>query len=179
MDNFGPVILFEVVLVFGGVLLFAWWQLRDLRKEREKDQRKKGQGSHLDLSLASIELRDLKLQTQIGTYGPGAIIPKQHLLDLTLWIDATLVLISEDLMEKVFDYDPLVIEINKLAGDCHYETQEKLITRIVGACAQYSEIKAVDIGLRKLPVSADSGSLGVRLSADSLTLSKLRFHSNS
>ena len=41
MENFGPVILLEVVLVFGGVLLFAWWQLRDLRKEREKDQKKK------------------------------------------------------------------------------------------------------------------------------------------
>jgi hypothetical protein len=40
MDNFGPVILIEVVLVFGGVLLFAWWQLRDLRKEREKRQKK-------------------------------------------------------------------------------------------------------------------------------------------
>jgi hypothetical protein len=36
MDNFGPVILIEVILVFGGVLLFAWWQFRDLRKEREK-----------------------------------------------------------------------------------------------------------------------------------------------
>ena len=43
MDHFGPVILIEVVLVFGGVLLFAWWQLRDLRKEREKDQKKKEQ----------------------------------------------------------------------------------------------------------------------------------------
>ncbi len=40
MDNFGPIILIEVVLVFGGVLLFAWWQLRDLRKEREKRQEK-------------------------------------------------------------------------------------------------------------------------------------------
>jgi hypothetical protein len=27
--------------VFGGVLLFAWWQLRDLKKEREKDEKKK------------------------------------------------------------------------------------------------------------------------------------------
>jgi len=43
MENFGPVILIEVVLVFGGVLLFAWWQLRDLRKGREKDQKKKQQ----------------------------------------------------------------------------------------------------------------------------------------
>jgi hypothetical protein len=43
MSNFGPVILIEVVMVFGGVLLFAWWQFRDLRKEREKNQRKKEQ----------------------------------------------------------------------------------------------------------------------------------------
>jgi hypothetical protein len=48
MDNFGPVILIEVVLIFGGVLLFAWWQLRDLRKEREKDQKKKEQNDEQD-----------------------------------------------------------------------------------------------------------------------------------
>ena len=41
IDNFGPIMLLELVLVFGGVLLFAWWQLRDLRKEREKDQKQK------------------------------------------------------------------------------------------------------------------------------------------
>ena len=131
------------------------------------------------MSLASIELRDLKLQTAIGTYGPGAIIPKQHLLDLTLWIDARLVLISEDVMANVFDYDPLVIEIARLAGDGHYETQERLITRIVEACAKYPEIKAMDISLRKLPVRAGSGSLGVRLSVDSLTMNGFRDSSNS
>lgn len=131
------------------------------------------------MALASIELRDLKLQTQIGTYGPGAIIPKQHLLDLTLWIDAKLVLISQDVMENVFDYDPLIIEIDRLAGDCHYETQERLITRIIEACARYSEIKAMDIGLRKLPVRSESGSLGVRLSVDSSTLNNFRSPSSS
>jgi len=123
---------------------------------------------------ACIELKDLKLQTQIGTYGPGAIVPKQHLLDLTLWIDPKLVLIAEDVMENVFDYDPLVIEIDRLAGDGHYETQERLMTRIVQACANYSEIESLEIGLRKLPVSAGSGSLGVRLSIDSTTLSNMR-----
>ena len=128
------------------------------------------------MALASIELRELKLKTEIGTYGPGAIIPKQHLLDLTLWIDAKLVLISQDVMENVFDYDPLIIEIDRLAGDSHYETQERLITRIIEACAKYSEIKAMDIGLRKLPVHAESGSLGVRVSVDSLTLNNFRLH---
>jgi dihydroneopterin aldolase len=125
-------------------------------------------------TISCIELKDLKLQTQIGTYGPGAIIPKQHLLDLTLWIDSKLVLISEDVMEHVFDYDPLVIEINRLAGDGHYETQERLMTRIVQACVKHPEIKSLEINLRKLPVSAGSGSLGVRLSVDQTTLDKLR-----
>ena len=123
---------------------------------------------------ACIELKDLQLQTQIGTYGPGAIIPKQHLLDLTLWIDSKLVFISADVMENVFDYDPLVIEIDRLAGDGHYETQERLITRIVHACAQYPEIESLQINLRKAPVHAGSGSLGVRLSVNKTSLDGLR-----
>lgn len=126
------------------------------------------------MSLASIELRDLQLQTQIGTYAPGAVIPKEHLLDLTLWIDAKLVLISEDAMENVFDYDPLIVEIDHLAGDGDYETQERLMTRIIEACSKYPQIKAMDIGLRKLPVRSGSGSLGVRISVDSLTLNSYR-----
>ena len=126
------------------------------------------------MTTACIELKDLKLQTQIGTYGPGAIIPKQHLLDLTLWIDPKLVLIAEDAMENVFDYDPLVIEIDRLAGDGHYETQERLMTRIIQACFKYPEIESLEIGLRKLPVSAGSGSLGVRLSIDNVTLNNMR-----
>jgi len=36
MADFAPVIIIEVFLVFGGVVVFAWWQFRDLRKEREK-----------------------------------------------------------------------------------------------------------------------------------------------
>lgn len=40
-DNGGwPLIVIEVVLVFGGAMAFAWWQFRDLRREREKRQRR-------------------------------------------------------------------------------------------------------------------------------------------
>ena len=87
---------------------------------------------------ASIELRDLKLQTQIGTYKADDIIPDSHLLDLTLWIDSSLLLIAEDNMSNVFDYDPLILEVTRLAKECHYETQERLITRIIEACTHYS-----------------------------------------
>jgi dihydroneopterin aldolase len=123
---------------------------------------------------ACIELRELELSTEIGTYRPGDVVPKKHLLDLTLWIDSKLVLISKDLMASVFDYDPLVNEIDQLARDGHYETQERLITRIVEACAKYLEIESIEIGLKKLPVRAETGSLGVRLSVDSETLNTFR-----
>lgn len=36
-----PVILIEVVLILGGVLAFGWWQLRDLKKQRELTERER------------------------------------------------------------------------------------------------------------------------------------------
>ena len=35
MDHL-PLILVEVILVFGGALAFGWWQFRDLDRERRK-----------------------------------------------------------------------------------------------------------------------------------------------
>jgi hypothetical protein len=39
MSEFAPVIIIELFLIFGGVVAFALWQFRDLRKEREKRMR--------------------------------------------------------------------------------------------------------------------------------------------
>jgi dihydroneopterin aldolase len=123
---------------------------------------------------ACIELKDLRLNTQIGTYAPGDAIPDQHLLNLTLWINPKLILISEDFMNRVFDYDPLVIEIDRLAADGHYETQERLTTRIVEACASYLEIESLEISLRKTPALRGSGVLGIKLFVDESSLSSMR-----
>jgi predicted negative regulator of RcsB-dependent stress response len=38
MDAHLPLILIEVVLVFGGVMAFGWWQLRDVKKAREQSR---------------------------------------------------------------------------------------------------------------------------------------------
>lgn len=125
---------------------------------------------------AKVELRDFKISTQIGTYAPGDCVPDQHVLDLVLWIGSDSVLIAQDAMAHVFDYDPLVCEIERLAGDGHYETQERLMTRIVGACAGYQAIQALDIYLRKSPVrtGTGTGSLGMRLYIDPQSLEAMR-----
>ncbi len=125
-------------------------------------------------NLAFIELRDLRLTTQIGTYGPNDTKPDVHILDLILGIDANQVLIARDGMEHVFDYDPLISEIDRLAGDGHYETQERLMTRIAHACAAYAEIKTVEVYLKKAPVRQGNGSLGVRLLLNETATDSLR-----
>jgi dihydroneopterin aldolase len=126
------------------------------------------------LGSAVIELRDLALKTDIGTYGPNDSQPDVHLLDLSLGIAVKQVLIPEDGMAHVFDYDPLIIEIDRLSGQMHYETQERLMTRIAMACAAHPEIKTIQISLKKFPVRAGSGSLGVRLTLDETATDGLR-----
>ncbi|MDJ0858066.1 MAG: dihydroneopterin aldolase [Dinoroseobacter sp.] len=121
-----------------------------------------------------VELRDLKILTDIGTYGPDDVVPEAHILDLVLTIDPSLVLIDQDGMDRVFDYDPLISEIDRLAQDAHYETQERLMTRIVEACATYASIDAVEVTLTKTPVLHGTGRLGVRLVVDADALAVMR-----
>jgi hypothetical protein len=42
VDNL-PIVLIEVVLVFGGVLAFGWWQLRSVKRDQRRtaDDRKR------------------------------------------------------------------------------------------------------------------------------------------
>lgn len=123
---------------------------------------------------STIKLAQLALYPSLGTYGPGDVVPDVHLLDLCLSIDPKLVLIERDGMEYVFDYDPLIAEIERLSKDGHYDTQERLMTRIVHACAAYEVIEAIELTLSKSPVLNDSGVLGVSLCVDAETLQALR-----
>ena len=123
---------------------------------------------------STIELRDLVLAVQIGTYGSGDVVPECHLLDLTLMVATNLILIDEDEMTRVFDYDPLIARIDQIARATHYATQERVVTLIAVACAAHPQIEALDIYLRKQPVLAGTGTLGVRLVLNDNDLAALR-----
>jgi hypothetical protein len=43
--NHLPFIAVEIVLVFGGAMAFAWWQFRDLAKERRKREARRADGA--------------------------------------------------------------------------------------------------------------------------------------
>lgn len=127
---------------------------------------------------ATIVLEGLELPLDLGTYGPGDVVPEAHLLDATLSIDPALVLVDEDTMERIFDYDPLIAAIEALASDGHYETQEWLLTRIAKACAREDAIQCVQLKLYKRPVrigpeGRNTGTLGVTLSLDRTELESL------
>lgn len=102
------------------------------------------------------------------------MVPERHLLDLTLTVAINLILIDEDEMTRVFDYDPLTAQIDQIARVRHYATQERVVTLIASACAAYPEIEALDISLRKQPVLDGTGTLGVRLVLNGDDLAELR-----
>jgi dihydroneopterin aldolase len=123
---------------------------------------------------ANIELLNLVLNIQIGSYTKSDVVPDKHILDILLSINPELVLINDDKMDRVFDYDPLIRAIQRMAAEMHYETQERFITRIVDICAKEEEIMDVEIFLRKSPVCGSSGELGVRLKINELDLKALK-----
>jgi hypothetical protein len=47
-----PIIVIEVVLGFGGALLFGWWQLRTIRRDREKAAAERAAAQRDDASAA-------------------------------------------------------------------------------------------------------------------------------
>jgi dihydroneopterin aldolase len=84
-----------------------------------------------------------------------------------------LALIDQDGMAHAFDYDPVMRTLDRLSRDGHFHTQERLMTRIVDACASHVERKKVEAELRKTPVLGSSGHPGVRLTVDEKSLKKL------
>ena len=112
---------------------------------------------------AQIRLNDLTLPCHIGTYETDDIIPDAHILDMVLYLDKSWVVINDDKMDRVFDYDPLIRNLLHDAGAQKYETQEYLISLMFQRCFDHCEIHAVDLYLRKSPVRSD-GTLGVQVS---------------
>ena len=123
---------------------------------------------------STVELTELEIDCDIGTYCSNDIVPSWHMLDLKLSINPELMLIETDNMMHVFDYDPLIAEIIQLAGDGHYETQERLLTRIVAACANQDQVISIEAYLRKGPVTNKGGTLGIRLKVDAEHISHIR-----
>ena len=42
-----PIVLIEVVLIFGGTLAFGWWQLRSVKRDQEQTRRERAERERL------------------------------------------------------------------------------------------------------------------------------------
>lgn len=125
--------------------------------------------------ITTLEFENLPLKAHIGTFDQG-IDPYEHSLDLMLIVDTEMVLIDEDDMQRVFDYDPLLEHIQQVAQERHYETQEMLLTRILACCSAYVAVQGVEMCIKKSPKEQIDGhvSIGVRVLASGAELDALR-----
>lgn len=116
---------------------------------------------------STIELCDVPVKAQIGIFSGDDADLYEHRLDLTLSVDPSLVLIEEDGMRHVFDYDPLLEQIHAVSQGKHYVTQEVLASHIVRCCAKFEQIDGVEICLKKHRPNGVGGpvcgTIGVRL----------------
>lgn len=128
--------------------------------------------------LSTIEFVDLPVKARIGIFAADDPDPYEHRLDLTLTLDPKLVLITQDGMNHVFDYDPLLEQIDRISQDHHYETQEMLASHIVLCCATFEQIERVEIHLKKFRSNRSggtpSGTIGVRICVNGDDLEILR-----
>ncbi|MEO1689092.1 MAG: dihydroneopterin aldolase [Pseudomonadota bacterium] len=126
----------------------------------------------------TIELIDLQVDLMPGPNGgrsaPGEAGPQRNLLDMTLRIDPSMVLIPDDSMDRVFDYDPVVAELRRIAAAEIYQTHERMLTLMAEALAVWPQIGSAMLFLRK-PADPDrGGALGLRLTLDAPALAALR-----
>ena len=121
-----------------------------------------------------IKLSNLELTVSIGEYHSDGAYRHRHFLDLECEVEQRLVNIERDSMDLVFDYDPLVRSIKNISDGKTYNTQEKLVTLLLKACAEYPEISSVRLFLSKSPTLNGSGALGIEAVLDESDLSFFR-----
>ncbi|WP_425260229.1 hypothetical protein ACPOLB_05065 [Rubrivivax sp. RP6-9] len=48
-----PIVLIEVVLIFGGTLAFGWWQLRSVKRDQERTRRERAERAEQEAQAAA------------------------------------------------------------------------------------------------------------------------------
>ena len=93
---------------------------------------------------SSVKLRGLSLNCDIGSYGINEVVPNKHRLDMELLVE-NLILVDHYKMDNVFDYDPLVEEINQISLWQIYARKPDYF--ILKACPKYHQVKVIIISL--------------------------------
>ncbi len=67
-----PIIWVELVLIFGGVLAFGWWQLRDLARERAKREQRQSLAREESTALHNTDSNVAPLKSAAAPKTPHA-----------------------------------------------------------------------------------------------------------
>ncbi len=58
MSDHSPFIVIELVLIFGGAMAIAWWQIRDVKRAQEETRRKREAAEAAAAAAANQPVRD-------------------------------------------------------------------------------------------------------------------------
>jgi hypothetical protein len=74
MSDYTPIILIELVLVFGGAVLFAWWQLHSIKVDRRKAAERRA-AEEAQRQLSEAQAAQAAQPASGGAAGPSGESP--------------------------------------------------------------------------------------------------------
>lgn len=127
--------------------------------------------SKLD-GLAALAVREgrilidrLEVLADIGFHDFEVGTPQRLWISLELWVDGLTRAPQQDDPAEAWDYDRVVREVRRLAGERRYNLQESLVHAIFERLAAIRGVRAIRIKSLKPDVYADAAGVGVEIAS--------------
>ena len=110
----------------------------------------------------TIHIRDLVVRARIGVHAREFDHPQPVRVSLALSVVNPLQPI-EDRLERVVDYEDVVVRVRAACGQGHVGLVETLCERLAALCLRDPRVRSAKVRVEKLSAFPDVGSVGVEM----------------
>lgn len=117
--------------------------------------------ANAESGLRHVFIRDLEMLAQIGIHGHERTKHQPIRINLDLAVEDSRPL--DDRLDRVVDYEAIVLRIRALAGRGHVNLAETLAEAIAQACLEDGRVRTVRVRVEKLHAVPGAESAGVEI----------------
>lgn len=119
----------------------------------------------LKVAVGKVVIDSLEVVADMGFHDFEVGNPQRLLVSVELWLDGAEQPPENDDPERAWDYDFIVREIRRLAGERRYNLQETLAHALFWRLAEARGVRAIRIKTVKPDVYPDAAGVGVEISS--------------
>ena len=119
----------------------------------------------LRVEVGKVVIDSLDVMADMGFHEFEVGNPQRLLVSVELWLDGAEAPPENDDPERAWDYDFIVREIRRLAGERRYNLQETLAHALFQRLAEARGVRAIRIKTVKPDVYPDAAGVGVEIAS--------------